>query len=104
MNTRALCLEIADFEDADHWRWVLKDANGAFLADHTVALNPRDPKYGALLNLGGYLRYYAAPDKREADERRLLQEVGAWIGANMLGPASAKRSSPMISPRSLSGW
>jgi hypothetical protein len=55
MDTQALRLEIADFKDADHWRWVLKDANGAFLADHTVALDPRDPKYRALLDLGGYL-------------------------------------------------
>ena len=85
MNAQALRLEIADFKDADHWRWVLKDAIGAFLGDHAVALDPRDPKYGALLDLSGYLRYYAAPDKRDADERRLLQEVGAWIGANVLG-------------------
>ena len=86
MSTQALRLEIADFKDADHWRWVLKDAKGAFLADHTVALDPRDPEYRALLDLGGYLWYRAAPDKRDEDERRLLQEVGAWIAANVFGP------------------
>src|SRR5271169_5595867 len=91
MSAQALRLEIADFKDADHWRWVLKDADGAFLGDHTVALDPRDPKYGALLNLSGYLRYYAAHDRRDADERRLLQKVGVWIGANVLGPGICEK-------------
>jgi hypothetical protein len=90
MNTQALRLEIADFKDADHWRWVLRDPNGAFLADHTVALDPGDPESRALLDLRGYL-WYHAPDKRDADERRLLQEVGAWIGANVLGPGICEK-------------
>jgi len=36
----ALCLEVAEFSDANHWRWRLTDEGGAFLADHTVALDP----------------------------------------------------------------
>ena len=85
MPAQALCLEVAEFTDADHWRWVLKDAHGAFLADHTVALDPAEPMYQALFNLPGYLRHYAAPDKRDEDERRLMREVGVWIGERVLG-------------------
>jgi len=80
----ALCLEVAEFSDANHWRWRLTDEGGAFLADHTVALDPTDPKYPALFDLPAYLRHYAAPDKRDEDEPRLLHEVGAWIGETVL--------------------
>jgi CHAT domain len=85
MSTQALRLEVVDFTDADHWRWRLTDADGAFLADHDVSLNPADPKYQALYNLPGYLWQYSSPDKRDEDERRLLAEVGAWIGDVVLG-------------------
>ena len=74
-----------DVIDRDHWRWVLSDADGAFLADHAVALDPKEPKYRALLDLPAYLRHYAAPDKRDTDERRLVHEVGAWMGETVLG-------------------
>ena len=43
-----LRLEIAEFKDADHWRWRLTDAGGAFLADHAVALDQNEPQYQAL--------------------------------------------------------
>jgi hypothetical protein len=80
----ALRLEIAEFTDANHWRWRLTDADGNFLDDQPVALDPADPKYLALFDLPAYLRHYAAPDKRDEDERRLLREVGAWIGETVL--------------------
>ena len=85
MTTKALCLEVADVKDANNWRWVLKDVHGAFLADHVVALDPAEPMYQALFNQPGYLRHYAAPDKRDEDERRLMREVGVWIGERVLG-------------------
>jgi hypothetical protein len=87
----ALRLEIAEFTDANHWRWRLTDADGNFLADHTVALDPTDPKYQALFDLPAYLRHFSAPDKRDEDERRLLQEVGAWIGQTVLGPGIGEK-------------
>jgi hypothetical protein len=80
----ALRLEVAEFTDANHWRWRLTDADGAFLADHTVALDPADAKYQALFNLPAYLKHLSAPDRRDEDERRLLREVGAWIGETVL--------------------
>ena len=91
VSAEALRLEIAEFTDAHHWRWVLNDAQGAFLADHVVELDPSEPKYQTLFDLPGYLWHYAAPDKRNADERRLLEEVGAWFGATVLGPTIAEK-------------
>lgn len=40
MPAQPLWLEVADFIDADHWRWVLQEHGGALVADHTVALAP----------------------------------------------------------------
>jgi tetratricopeptide (TPR) repeat protein len=87
----ALRLEIAEFTDANHWRWRLTDEGGAFLADHAVALDPTDPKYPALFDLPAYLKHLSAPDRRDEDERRLLQEVGAWIGETVLGPVIGEK-------------
>jgi tetratricopeptide (TPR) repeat protein len=81
-----LLLQASDIRDSAHWYWRLQDANGAFLADHTVALDSADWRYEALLDLYGYLKRYAAPDKRREEETRLLNELGAWIGEQVLGP------------------
>ncbi len=85
MPEAPLSLEVMDFQDAWHWRWVLKSATGSFLADHPVALDRADPRYQALVDLPGYLRLFAAPDRRDEDERRLIQEVGTWIAETVLG-------------------
>ena len=84
--TTTLLLQALDIRDSAHWYWRLHDANGAFLADHTVALDPADWRYEALLDLYGYLDRRVAPDKRQAEETRLLAELGAWIGEQVLGP------------------
>src|SRR5271166_750274 len=91
MVQSALRLEVAEFGDADHWRFVLKDAGGAFLADHSVALDRADQHYAALVDLPGYLRLHSAPDTREADEQWLLGEVGSWIGEQLLGRGIAEK-------------
>lgn len=96
MSAEALRLEIAEFTDAHRWRWVLNDAQGAFLADHVVELHPDDPKHQTLFDLPSYLWHYAAPDKRNADERRLLEEVGAWFGGTVLGPRSERKFSRRV--------
>jgi len=63
MPDHALRLEVPEFTDHDHWRWVLLDPGGAFLADHTVALDPTHAYYGALFDLEGYLEQNTAPDR-----------------------------------------
>jgi CHAT domain len=83
----ALRLEVADLADADHWRWLLTDPDGAFLADHQVALDRDDPEYVAFADLAGYLRRWAEPDRRVASEAELVARVGSWIGRKVLGPA-----------------
>jgi tetratricopeptide (TPR) repeat protein len=85
-----LRLEVTDFTDRDHWRWRLTDAAGKFLADHEVALAPTDAEYAAFLDLEAYLDQYAAPDKWPEDEMRLIEEVGAWIGQQVLGPVATR--------------
>jgi len=91
MVQSALRLEVAELGDADHWRFVLKEAGGAFLADHTVALDRTDPHYAGLVDLPGYLRLNNAPDTRWADEQRLLGEIGSWVGEQVLGRTIAEK-------------
>jgi len=87
----ALRLEVADFVSPDRWRWVLKEPGGAFLADHPVALDQANPKYPALIDLPLYLHRNSTPVTRQADERRLLHEVGAWIAESVLGRSIAEK-------------
>jgi hypothetical protein len=56
-----LRLEVAEFIDADHWRWLLTDTNGTYLADYQVGLDRSDPEYVAFADLAGYLRRRADP-------------------------------------------
>jgi hypothetical protein len=86
----ALKLEICDYKDASHWYCRLLDGHGKLLADHEVKLNPAEPEYEAFIDLRDYLRHRAAPDRREADEKRLIAQVGAWIGRNVYGPIADK--------------
>src|SRR5512143_2051425 len=81
-----LLLQAREIRDPAHWYWRLTDTHGHFLADHPVALDPADWHYDALLDLYGYLIRRAAPDQRQAEETRLVADVGAWIGEQILGP------------------
>lgn len=85
---RGLRLEARDFADLTRWRWVLTDASGAFVADHEVRLDPGHWQYEAFADLLGYLRWHVAPDRRHEDESRIVAEVGAWIGSQVLGPVA----------------
>lgn len=90
---QALCLEVLDFEDADHWRWCLTDAGGKYLESHEVRLDRAEAEYAAFVDLQGYLRNHAAPDEGQQDEARLLEEVGAWIARRILGPIAIRLAS-----------
>jgi tetratricopeptide (TPR) repeat protein len=81
----SLRLEVADFVDADRWRWLLKDSDSTFVADHQVALDRADPEYLAFADLAGFLRREAVPDRRLTSEADLVARVGAWIGRQVLG-------------------
>jgi hypothetical protein len=95
----ALRLEVAEFQDADRWRWLLTDPDGRFLADHPVALDHRDPEYVAFADLAGFLRRQAVPDRRLASEAELVARVGGWIGRRVLGEAVGRamvEASPVV--------
>src|SRR3990172_863646 len=81
-----LSLEVKDYRSDMAWRWVLSDAEGRFLADHEVKLDPADPLYRGFADLPRYLHYQ--PHTRPEDET--LSELGAWIGANAFGKVGEK--------------
>ena len=85
MPSTPLQLSVAEFKDADHWRWVLSDNNGAFLADHSVTLDRSDAHYPGFLNLDSYVYQHADRQKWPDDDIRILDEVGAWMGTQVLG-------------------
>ena len=76
-----LRLTLTDYVDPAHWRWVLADDQGRFLADHKVALDPKSREYGGFLDLSEYLDYHheVLPPKEQ------LSELGAWVGERVFG-------------------
>lgn len=76
-----LHLSLTDYTDASHWRWVLSAANGRFLADHSVRLDPASREYRGFLELADYLDFFqeAYPPEKQLDE------LGAWVGEQVFG-------------------
>jgi hypothetical protein len=71
-----LILEARDFKDLQHWRWVLKDSQGKFLADQEVRLDSSDPNYSAFIDLEGFLKANSSPDRWLEDQIRMMPQVG----------------------------
>src|SRR6266540_3910990 len=80
-----LHLRVEDFQDVDHWRWLLQDDAGVFLGDYQVALDPAEFEYQGFVDLAGHLRDRAVPDRRLESDAALVERVGAWIGGRVLG-------------------
>ncbi|HEX4832953.1 MAG TPA: hypothetical protein VH478_17870 [Trebonia sp.] len=87
-----LRLEAGEFRDLTRWRWTLADADGAgeILAGHDVRLDRACWQFEAFADLPFYVRWHAAPDRRRADEARIVAEIGEWIGSQVLGPVAAE--------------
>ncbi|MGC0331255.1 hypothetical protein RKD23_004245 [Streptomyces sp. SAI-170] len=81
---RELRLHVRDFAGPDRWSWELTGPD--VRARHDVRLDVSRPEYEAFLDLAGFVRRHAPPDRRVAREREIVREVGAWIGAEVLGP------------------
>jgi tetratricopeptide (TPR) repeat protein len=79
-------LEVREFTSLAQWRWVLTDSSGKFIADHAVLLDEKCWQFEAFTDLQGYVSWRSAPDRYAEDEARIVGEVGAWIGAEVLGP------------------
>lgn len=74
-------LHLADWQSADQWRWVLKDDNGQFLADHAVRLDKSAEEYAALTDLPVWLARWRGV-RSDADS---LEKLGAWLGEQLFG-------------------
>lgn len=83
-----LRLEARDFAGPARWRWVLTDRRGAFVADHEVRLDPGCSEYEAFNDLLEYLDWHVTPDRLGRDEARIVRQLGAWIGSQVLGPVA----------------
>ena len=80
-----LRLEAREFAGPTRWRWVLISADGLVISDHLVQLDSTSWQFEAFTDLVRYLRWHVAPDGREAEEARIVAELGDWVGAEVLG-------------------
>ena len=94
-----LVLRAVDVRGPTRWRWLLTDdRTGATLADHPVVLDTDAVEMRAFSDVHGYVRAYAAPDRRAEDEQRLVAELGVWAGRVLLGErvgAAIVRAAPV---------
>lgn len=82
-------LEAREFQGLTRWRWILTRPDGSFVADHEVRLDAGCWQFEAFTDLRGYLRWHTLPGRLIEDEARIVAEVGAWIGEQVLGPVAA---------------
>jgi hypothetical protein len=85
MGDTLLHLEVKDFKDPQHWRWVLNDGQGKYLQDFPVAINTKEANYQAFLDLDRYLKANSSPDKWLEIQTKLIHQVGSWVGKEVLG-------------------
>jgi tetratricopeptide (TPR) repeat protein len=93
MAGAGLILRAVEVSGPLRWRWLLTDEQSAapladtVLADHRVELDAGSAEVAAFGDLYGYVRSYAAPDRRAADEARIVERAGRWAGRAVLGEA-----------------
>ncbi len=80
-----LLLEAMEAIGPLRWRWLLTDEIGRPLADHEVDLVSAPAEVARFRDLYGYVRSYAAPDRRAEDGARFVREAGEWAGRELLG-------------------
>jgi hypothetical protein len=92
MNEEQIVLRACDVRDDWHWRWILEEDQGQFLADHLVTIDPeKQQEAEALRDLPSYLERYSPPDQRVSEELRLLTELGLWMRRHVLGTSIVQR-------------
>lgn len=89
MGTHVYRLEATAFGGPARWTWRLHGPDGEPLAEHDVELDTASWQFHALNNLGSHLRLHASPDRRLADEARIVHLLGRWIGEHVFGPIGA---------------
>jgi hypothetical protein len=80
-----LKLEITRYWGPGRWDWALSDGTGV-VADHAVDVAETDELYAAFARLGRYLRLNVSPARPLSSEAQIVEDLGRWIGANLLGP------------------
>ncbi|MEU6795651.1 CHAT domain-containing protein [Nonomuraea wenchangensis] len=84
-----LRLRVEEYAGPARWRWTLTGSGGEAVATHEVELDPGCWEFAALTDLYGYVRLHAAPDRRLADEARIVHLVGRWLGEHVFGSVGA---------------
>jgi hypothetical protein len=83
-----LLLRAVEVAGRSRWRWLLIDeTSGAPLADHAVDLDLGGAEMEAFADLYRYLRWNADPANRVESEADLVDRIGGWAGAQVLGSA-----------------
>ena len=91
-----LVLQAVEVRGPGRWRWLLTDeGTGNPLADHEVTLDAAAAEVRAFGDVYGWVRSYAAPDRRTEDEARLVAGLGAWAGTTLLGERIARSGEDM---------
>lgn len=80
-----LHLHLREYRSPSQWRWQLDDANGNYLADHEVRLDDQAVEYRGYTDLPGYLAHYGGAREEIRPHAALLDELGAWLGAQVFG-------------------
>ena len=96
---KLLQLRAVEIRNHDTWRWLLTDSNGVALVDQQVALKPTSAEYKGFVDLLGYLRWNAVPDRRPESKAALLSQLGDWLGSNLfgaVGPAIAEQAPAVV--------
>ena len=83
-----LLLRAVEVACRSRWRWLLTDeTSGAPLADHAVDVDLGAAEMEAFADLHRYLRWNADPANRVESEAKLVERIGGWAGAQVLGSA-----------------
>ena len=80
-----LLLRVEEYDGPERWRWVLTEPGDRFVADHEVRLDASDWRFEAFTDLDEYLCWRDVPDRWIAKETEIVEQVGDWIGAQVLG-------------------
>src|SRR5690349_10817836 len=80
-------LQVEDWIGPTRWRWRLSEPadSSVGVVEHEVLLDPSVWQFEAFTDLYRYLQWNVSPARRREHEAQLLQEVGDWIGQQVLG-------------------
>ena len=79
-------LRATDVLGPTRWRWLLEDdVARRVVVEHEVDLDADCVECEAFAQLDRYLRHNAAPHDRATSEATIVDDIGAWLGEQVLG-------------------